>query len=96
MNSVIGNESDDDFEVCSSQEQKPPESFKLVPKDTNYKFKIQDESGSTRKIQYLLKKDLELPYTAMSVRGEIIRIYCLNKFSFASDKPLSFLLLFGF
>ena len=63
-------ESDDEFEICSSQEPKKRE-FDLAPSDLTYKFKILQAEDDRRphKIGYLLKEGVGLPYLAREVGG---------------------------
>ena len=51
-------ESDDDFQIFSSQEEK--KSYLVVPEDTLFKIKI-SESNKVKKVGYRLKKGVDLP-----------------------------------
>ena len=67
---VMLRDSDDDFELCSSQEPKSKE-FDVVPSDTSYKLKIMQaaEDLKPHKIGYKLKEGSQLPYLAKEVGG---------------------------
>ena len=54
------NDEDSDFELCSSQPEKKV--FDVVPEDKRYKFKVMDPENS-RKISYILKQGMRLPYS---------------------------------
>ena len=68
-----------DFEFMSSQPDK--KMYESAPQDTKFKFKLLfKDSEKPRKIGYLLKAGIPLPYVASNVGGKLVLMKYSNIF----------------